>query len=152
MIERYEVAAFRYFERESHPVTGLVRDSSSSDSNASIAGSGMALTCYAVAAERGYLKRDEAARRTLLALRFLSGSGVNGFFYHFLEPETGKRAGRCEVSTIDSAILFAGALVAAEYFDRDNEAERDIRALGVDLFLNADWEWASPRAPVISHG
>ena len=151
-IDRYERAAFRYFDRESHPLTGLVKDSTSIASNASIAGSGMALGCYAIAAERGYLTRDEAARRTLLALRFLPGLSVNGFFYHFLEPETGRRAGHSEVSTIDSALLFAGALAAVEYFDGATETESDIRSLGASLYLSADWQWASPRAPVITHG
>lgn len=152
MIGRLEESAFRYFERESHPATGLVSDSSSHGSSASIAGSGLMLACNAVAAERGYIGRDEAARRTLRALQFLTGMSLNGFFYHFLDPETGERAGRSELSTIDSAILFAGALVVAEYFDRDSEIENDIRRLGTDLYLGADWEWASPRAPVISHG
>lgn len=151
-VARFEETAFRYFEREAHPLTGLVDDSTSSGANASIAGSGMALACYAVAAERGYLTRDEAARRTLFALRFLEGTEVNGFFYHFLNSETGERAGRCEVSTIDSAILFAGALAAAEYFDGEGDTERAVRTLGVRLYLSADWEWASPRPPVISHG
>ena len=115
----------------------------------------MALSCYAIAASRGYIDRLEAAQQTLLALRFLSDSrdaSVNGFFYHFLEPDTGTRAGNCEVSTIDSAILFAGALTVAEYFDGENAVEREIRTLGSSLYLSADWQWASPRAPVISHG
>ena len=152
MLQRIQESALRYFERESHPITGLVDDTDSGGSNASIAGSGFALASFAVAAERGFLTREEAAGRTLRALRFLNGSGVNGFFYYFLNAATGERAGRSEVSTIDSAILFAGALVAAEYFGNDNDVEEQIRGLGVSLYLNADWHWASPRPPAISHG
>ncbi len=69
-----------------------------------------------------------------------------------MDPATGERAGRCEVSTIDSSILFAGALVAAEYFDEENETEQAIRRLGTGIYLAADWHWAAPRPPVISHG
>jgi len=160
-IDRFQRSAFHYFEHQSHPVTGLVSDSSSTGCDASIAGSGMALACYPIAAARGYLTRDEAARRAELALRFYSAadqgasssdSGNNGLFYHFLKSATGRRAGRSEISTIDSAILFAGALAAAEYFDRDSDVERSIRRMGTDLYLAADWHWASPRPPVISHG
>jgi Uncharacterized protein conserved in bacteria len=37
-------------------------------------------------------------------------TGYKGFFYHFLDIETGRRVWECELSTIDSAFLFAGAL------------------------------------------
>ena len=155
MLTAMAKSASRYFECESHPVTGLVRDSTTPGSDASIAGSGMAFGSRIVAAERGFMTRSEAAHRTLIALRFLSSAShasVKGFFYHFLDCETGERAGKCEVSTIDSALLFAGALAAVEYFTEESETEREIRALGSNLFLNADWMWMSPRAPVIAHG
>ena len=146
-------SAFRYFETESNAATGLVRDSTGPASHASIAGSGMALGSIIVAAERGFLTREEAAERSLRALRFLSAThSVNGFFYHFLEYETGERAGKCEISTIDSALLFAGALAAAEYFVGESQAENEIRSLCLELYFRADWMWMSPRAPVIAHG
>src|SRR5688500_14554344 len=72
---RFASSAFRYFGRYSDPFTGLVKDSSCNESSASIAGTGMALSCFAIAAERGYVERHEAARRALVALRFLSGTG-----------------------------------------------------------------------------
>ena len=148
-------SAFRFFERESHPVTGLVRDSTGPASNATIAGSGMAFGSIIVASERGFLTHEEAASRALRSLRFLSTatqSSVNGFFYHFLECETGRRAGNCEVSSIDSALLFAGALAALEYFNGEDESDGEIRKLALDLYCAADWQWMSPRAPVIAHG
>ncbi len=152
IVDRLQISAFDYFDRHAHGVTGLVRDCSITGSNASIAGSGYAIASYAVAAERGILGRSEAARRTLVALRFLEGKGVNGFFYHFVDCDTGERALRSEVSTIDSAILFAGALAVAEYFDRDEAIERDIRRIATGLYLAANWNWVSPRAPAIGHG
>ena len=148
-------SAFDYFENESHPVTGLVRDSTSSGSYASIAGSGMAFGSNIVAAQRGFISRAEAANKTLNALRFVSSatqSSVNGFFYHFVDWETGERAGKCEISSIDSTLLFAGAIATLEYFNASNEVEAEIRTLASNLYLNADWNWMSPRAPVISHG
>ncbi|MGK2961715.1 MAG: glucoamylase family protein [Gemmatimonadaceae bacterium] len=151
-VERIESGAFEYFRREHHPYTGLVSDSTRKGCDASIAASGFSLASHAVAAHRGYLTRREAARRVLIALEFLDGRGTNGFHYHFLDPVTGERAGKCEVSTIDSAILFAGALAVAEYFDADDDVERRIRRLGTAIYLAADWMWASPRPPAISHG
>src|SRR5687768_776596 len=79
---RFAASAFHYFGSYSDPVTGLVKDSSCNESSASIAGTGMALSCFAIAADRGYLDRSEAARVTLRSLRFLSGTSFHGFFYH----------------------------------------------------------------------
>ena len=70
-LDGLETSASAYFLHEVDPETGLVRDKSRDDAPASIAGSGFALTCYALAAERGYLSRDEAAERARRALRFL---------------------------------------------------------------------------------
>ena len=160
-IEELERAAFGYFDRYADPHTGLVCDSSKENAAASIAGSGMALGCYVVASERAYLPRPEAARRSLVALRFLweadqhgrpDGTGAHGFFYHFLDQRTGRRIPRSELSTIDSAIVLAGALTAGRYFDAATSAEREIRKLADALYRRADWNWASPRPPRISLG
>jgi hypothetical protein len=75
-----------------------------------------------VIAERGVLFRPFAAKIARRRLRFLhdlrqgpepDAAGYKGFFYHFLDIETGRRVWRCELSTIDSAFLFAGMLTAA---------------------------------------
>jgi hypothetical protein len=46
-----------------------------------------------------------------------------------------------ELSSVDSAILFAGALAAAGYFDGPSEDERAIRELADALYRRADWRW-----------
>lgn len=152
--------AFAYFTREVHPATGLVNDSTQPESPASIAASGFAFACHAVAAERGFIPRAEAAARVARGLRFLweseqseapDASGWRGFFYHFLDPRSGRRRWRCELSTIDSAILFAGALAAAGYFDGPSDDERAVRELAVALYRRADWRWMV-RRHAISHG
>ena len=153
-------STFRYFTRELDPATGLVYDSTRPESPASIAGSGFAFACYAVAAERGIIGRAEAAARVAHGLRFLwhaeqseapDASGSRGFFYHFLDPRTGRRAWRCELSTVDSAILFAGALAAAGYFDGPSDDECAVRHLADALYRRADWRWMVPRN-AIAHG
>ena len=154
-LDRFQQTALSYFDRESHSVSGLVSDSNTIGSHASIAGTGFGLACNALIAERGHKTRLETAAQTLSTLRFLTsthGSSEHGFFYHFLDPITGQRAGRCEISTMDSALLFAGAIAVSQYFDRESGIEREIRSLADSLYFSADWTWASPRPPVISHG
>ena len=57
--------------------------------------------------------------------------------------ETGRRVWKCELSTIDSAFLFAGMLTAAAYFDRRHATTRPRSATLADaLYRRADWDWA----------
>ena len=59
--------------------------------------------------------------------------------------KTGRRTLDCELSTIDSTFVIAGALTAAEYFNRDTKDEREIRNLAVRIYatrrlaMGAEW-------------
>jgi hypothetical protein len=152
---------FGYFVHEVNPANGLVRDNTRYGSPSSIAAVGLALACYPVAAERGYLTREEAAARAQTTLRFFAESaqgpepdatGHRGFFYHFLDLRTGRRAHGCELSTMDTAILLAGALTAAAYFDRDVPLETRIRSFANSLYRAADWDWALDGGLAVRHG
>jgi hypothetical protein len=152
---------FGFFVHEANPANGLIRDNTRYGSPSSIAAVGLALACYPVAVRRGYLTRSEAAGRTRATLGFFSecpqgeepdASGYRGFFYHFLDMRTGRRIHGCELSTMDTAILLAGSLTAAEYFDEDDPEEKEIRRLADSLYRAADWEWALDRGRVVRHG
>ena len=143
--------AFRYFLDHTNAKNGLVADNSRPDSPCSIAATGLGLSCYPVAVSNGWLKREDAAERVLTALRFFEHSpqgpepnatGYKGFYYHFLEMKDGRRAGTCELSTVDSAFLLAGMLLAAAFFDADSPAECEIREAAGALYRRADWQWA----------
>ncbi len=153
--------SFEYFLHESHPVTGLVADKSQPGSPASIASVGFALAAYPVGVERGWMTRAEATLRVLTVMRFFSRSpqgtapdatGYKGFYFHFLDMATGQRAGRCELSTIDTTFLLAGMLAAAAYFDRDNEDEQEIRTLADTNYRRVDWRWACNGGATVTHG
>jgi hypothetical protein len=150
-----------YYLHETNPDNGLVRDKTDPNAPVSIAAVGMALATIPVVVERGVLFRDFAAKITLKRLRYLAqcpqgpepdASGYKGFFYHFLDIETGRRVWNCELSTLDSAFLFAGALTAGTYFDRDTPAEREIRHLADQLYQRADWNWALNGGATLTHG
>ena len=153
---------FRYFWEETNADNGLIPDNTSSAGiPASIAGVGFALASYPVAAERFFVSRAQAVERTLATLRFFwnapqgataDATGHRGFFYHFLDVTTGRRAWRCELSTIDTAILVAGALTAAAYFDREADDEREVRSLADSLYRRVDWQWAQNGKATVSLG
>jgi len=160
-LARVERDTFKYFAGEINLENGLVPDSTKQGSPSSIAVVGFALTAYPIAVERKYLSRAEAVKRILTTLRFFhdaphgkepDATGYKGFYYHFLDMKTGRRAWDCELSTIDSTFLIAGALTAAEYFNRDNEDEREIRKLADAIYRRADWQWALNRGATVTHG
>lgn len=161
MLDQLQHDTFSYFLHETNLENGLVRDKTEKDSPASIAATGLALASYPIGVERSFLTRDDAIARTLATLRFFLGSpqgpeadstGYRGFYYHFLDMQTGRRAWKCELSTIDSAFLLAGVLTATVYFDRDTPEEREIRECGDALYRRADWRWAQNQGLAVSHG
>ncbi|MEO7665982.1 MAG: glucoamylase family protein [Dehalococcoidia bacterium] len=160
-LEALQRDAFRYFSRWTNPDNGLVLDKTAPNWPASIAATGLGLAAYPAAVERGFVTRETAISTVLTTLRFFWNSphgperdatGYHGFYYHFLDLKTGRRAWQSELSTVDSAILFAGMLTAAEYFDADSDAEREIRRLADELFRRADWPWAQNGGATVTHG
>jgi hypothetical protein len=152
---------FDFFLHETNAATGLVPDNTRPGAPCSIAAVGLSLACYPVAVRRGYVTREEAVERVRATLRFFTESphgpepdatGYRGFFYHFLDMETGRRASGCELSTIDTAILLAGVLTAAEYFDADSSDEVEIRGVADSLYRAADWTWALDGGRALRHG
>lgn len=161
LLERFQRAAFDYFLKECNLANGLVADTSRAGAPASIAVVGFALSCYAVGVERGWMSRSDAATRVLATLRFLwnslqseapDASGYKGFYYHFLDMQSGRRAWQSELSIIDSGLLLAGVLTAGVYFDRKTPGEDEIRRLADALYRRVDWCWAQGGAATLRQG
>ncbi len=160
-LEKLQRETFAYFLHETNPANGLVIDKTAENWPASIAATGLALASYPVSVERGFMTRPAAVERTLATLRFFWNSpqgpepdatGYKGFYYHFLDMQTGRRAWHCELSTIDSAFLLAGALTAGAYFNANSPGESEIRSLANDLYCRADWRWAQNQGDTVTHG
>jgi hypothetical protein len=161
MLEILQCDTFRYFLKEVDPKTGLIADKTQPGSPCSIAAVGMALGGYVAGIERGYMSRTNAVKRTLKILKFFDGShqgteadatGYKGFYYHFLDMQSGKRVWKCELSTIDTAILIAGMIMARHYFTGENKAETEIREIADRLYARVDWQWALNGKDTISNG
>jgi hypothetical protein len=160
-LETLQRLTFDYFLKETNPLNGLVPDSTRSGSPCSITATGFALAAYPVGVERGFVTRKDAIKRTLTTLLFFWNSlqtpdpdatGYKGFYYHFLDMKTGRRVWNSELSTIDSTFLIAGALTAAEYFNRDTKDEHEIRTLAAGIYARADWQWATNRGDTVTNG
>lgn len=140
LLDEIQEATFHFFWTAVSPETGMVYDRTSSDV-ISVAGVGFQLAALPIGVERGWITRDQGetrARQILDALEREPSNRKAGLFYHFINPHdaSARRVGReLVVSTVDSALLFAGMLVAGQYFGGDIAADAD------RLFAAADWSF-----------
>ncbi len=161
-LDSVQVRTFNFFWETTNPENGLVPDRWPSQPFSSVAAIGFGLSAYGVGVERGYITRAQARQRTLTTLRFLweapqhadplDVTGYRGFYYHFLDMNTGYRFRTTELSTIDTALLMGGALFSQSYFDRDHPEEAQIRAYADSLYRRVEWDWAVVRPPGIMMG
>jgi hypothetical protein len=130
----------------------LIRDRSTADSPCSIAAVGFGLSAINIAVERGWIERNAGAERVLHTLQTLwslpqgakrSGcAGFHGWFYHFLDMNTGTRAPGSELSSMDTALLMMGVIDAGQFFtDPTNRTEMEIRRLSAELTHRVDWRF-----------
>lgn len=140
LLDEIQHATFNYFMQAVAPETGMVYDRTSSDV-ISVAGVGFQLAALPIGVERGWIDRQHAADHARLILNALNDEPSNrkaGLFYHFINPHdaSARRVGReLVVSTVDSALLFSGMIVAAQYFGGD------IQYLANELLEAADWSF-----------
>ncbi len=132
---------FNYFVKTTSS-NGLTLDrlSTVSGSNgiASTAASGFYLSALTIGAKRGWMSKPSAYNRAKTTLNVFYGKtpNVHGFFYHFLKPNGAPSDAPCrEVSSVDTAIMAAGALQAGEYFGGD------VKILAEKIYSRIEWDW-----------
>jgi len=155
--------AVRFFWEKADPGTGLINDRTNNfgDDNyviASHAATGYGLAALAIGVENGWLRPDEAAVRARITLRFLlNTSNEHGWVVHFVDKRNGMRVWGSEYSSIDTALLTAGAILCGQYFARDR-ATLDVSVLSDALYRRIDWGWmltngyTQPDKKILSHG
>lgn len=157
-----QYAAFQYFWLEANPANGLIRDRNQAQSPSSIAATGFGLTALGIGIDRGWITREEGIERAWVTLKTFwelpqgeaaeGNIGHRGWFYHFLDLGTGLRTWKCELSTIDTALLMAGVLTVKNYFDGPSPREQSIRQLAQKLFDRIDWGFPATGANSLSMG
>jgi hypothetical protein len=132
------------FYQASRNDRGLYRDrlrfTGIHDAPASVATTGMGLISLCVGSRTGVIENATEQAKTTVRTMLDIGQARNatGFFYHFVDMETGDRAGDSEYSTIDTAILMSGALFAASCLAGDDELD----SLVLQLWESIDWSRA----------
>ena len=161
LMTQAQTRAFAFFWQKSSPTTGLTNDrahNTGADDTytvASVSSTGYMLANLPLMVEAKYATRQDAYNRALLTLHFLQNNMAHphGWFYHFVDKTSGQRVWNSEVSSIDTALLIAGALVCGQFF-----ANTDVQTAANALYDQMDWMWmltnggTQPNKLLLSHG
>jgi hypothetical protein len=151
LLDMVQQQTFRYFWDFAHPVSGLSRERSNAtfgygDEVVTIGGTGFGVMSVIVAAERKWISRDTAARFLVKMLRFLQkADAYHGVFPHWMNGATGKTIPFSRkddgADLVESSYLFQGLLCARQYFDGNNNTERELRNRVSWLWSDIEWNW-----------
>jgi len=142
-LEEVQQSTFQYFWEQANPKTGQVEDRGPADGGArrnasSVAATGFGLAALCIAIERGWEEEAAVRDRVKATLNFAwkSVQHQHGFFYHFINAETGQRILQSEASPIDTCLFLCGALTCKGYFD-----DQEIQQTATAIYERADWNW-----------
>jgi len=154
LLDDLQRGSFQFFWNETNPATGQVKDRAFLNGNdtrtmSSIAATGFGLTALCIGDSRGYAKTSDILTRVRNTLQFLYQQmpNVHGFYYHFVDMNTGQRWAQCELSSIDTSLLLCGVLTAKQYFQ-----DATIQDLATKIYAQVDWPWMMNGGPTFSMG
>ena len=151
LLELVQRQTFRYFWDFAHPVSGLARERSNTSFDyggevVTTGGTGFGVMAIVVAAERGWITRDTAAKRLKKMVDFLwKADAFHGVYPHWLNGETGKviRFGRKDDGgdLVETSFLMQGLLCVRQYFNGENNTERELRNKINWMWSEIEWNW-----------
>lgn len=148
LLDMVQEACFRFYWEAAEKHSGMAVEVLPGDPHLiALGGSGFGITALPVAIERGFITRDQAVERLQKILSFLEHADrFHGAWPHFLDGRTGKvwpLFGKYDNGgdLVESAFLMQGLLTCRQYFDRDTDAERQIRATITRLWEEVEWDW-----------
>lgn len=151
LVELVQKQTFKYFWDFAHPVSGMARERSNEDfgygnETVTTGGTGFGIMSVIVAAERGWITRDTAAKFLFKMVNFLlKANSYHGAFPHWMNGETGKTIPFSRkddgADLVESSYLFQGLLCARQYFNGENRIERELRNRINWMWNEVEWNW-----------
>ena len=151
LLDLVQRQTFRYFWEFAHPVSGLARERSHPANPRDLdtvtsGGSGFGVMAIIIAAERGWISREEAVDRLLKMTRFLQkAASYHGVFPHWLHGASGQTIPFWRKDDgsdlIETSFLIAGLLCARQYFRGDGHPESELRSHIEGLWREVEWDW-----------
>ena len=151
LLDEVQKQTFRYFWDFAHPVSGLSRERSNKaygygNEVVTTGGTGFGIMSIIVATERKWIGRDTAVKLLLKMVQFLSkADAYHGVFPHWLHGTTGKTIPFSRkddgADLVETSYLMQGLLCARQYFDGNNNIEKDLRNRINLLWNDIEWNW-----------
>ncbi len=151
LLDLVQKQTFRYFWDFAHPVSGLSRERSNADfgyghETVTIGGTGFGVMSVIIASERKWISRDTAARFLLKMVNFLlKADSYHGAFPHWMNGSTGKTIPFSRkddgADIVETSYLLQGLLCVRQYFNHDNNTERELRNRIQWIWEGMEWDW-----------
>jgi hypothetical protein len=148
LLDLIEQGCSRYYWEAANPESGMAVEIVPGDENlVAVGASGFGIMAQLVATERRFITRTASVERIQKILRFLSRADrFHGVWPHFLDGRTGRVIpyfGKYDNGgdLVETAFLVQGLLAARQYFNRDDESERQIRDTITALWRDVEWDW-----------
>lgn len=139
---------FRYYwERGSHPVSGMALESVPGDPRIVATGaSGFGIMAIVVGIDRGFITRAQGIERLTRITGFLEkAQRYHGAWPHFMDGATGRTLPVFGMfddggDLVETAFLMEGLLTARQYLSGPAPAERDLDARITHLWQTVEWD------------
>jgi hypothetical protein len=148
LLTMVQEASFRYYWEAAETHSGMTRENTpGNDDIIALGASGFGIMATIVAADRGFITRQQAVDRLLQETAFLERADrFHGAWPHFLSGSTGHRLpvfGMVDngADLVETSFLMEGLLAARQYFRGNNPAEQQLYARITHLWETVEWSW-----------
>ncbi len=154
LLTMVQEASFRYYWEANEPNSGMARESTPGEDNViALGASGFGIMSMVVGVDRGFITRQQAVDRLLRITNFLAKADrYHGVWPHFLSGRTGHGIAVFGIyddgaDIVETSFLMQGLLTARQYFQQDNQNERQLRDNITALWKSIEWDWfrATPK-------
>ncbi len=143
--------SFRYYwERGSHPQSGMALESVPGDPRIVATGaSGFGVMAILVGMERGFITREQGIERLTRIVGFLEkAQRYHGAWSHFMNGATGRTMPVFGMfdnggDLVETAFLMQGLLTARQYVSQPAIADGDLAQRITHLWQTVEWDWYS---------
>lgn len=149
-LERLQKDAFLYMWEDSEPNSGMAYEGTFGWEIRPVAvgGTGFGIASLVVAADRGWITREQAVQRLMQIVTFLRDKtprdALHGAFPHWIDGATGKAVlfdkGDQDADIVETSLLVQGLLIARAYFNGPG-TEETLRDIITKLWEDVDWDW-----------
>lgn len=149
-LDKLQRDCFGYMWADGDPPSGMAYEANFywEDRPIAVGGTGFGIASLVVAADRGWITREQALDRLMKIVTFLRDRSprkeLHGAYPHWLIGRTGRSMGfdkgDAGADIVETSLLMQGLLIARAYFNGPGVEER-LREIITELWEGVDWDW-----------